>query len=175
MRHRARLRQARGLASASLAFALVAVGVALFAELPRRAPELPPAATPDVLPPTLPPKPPNVTDLPEPTEPAAPAVPEGLSGVQVRAWLVLVERRRTSEWDCMSEIFMAESSWRPDAIGDVGIGGSYGLPQRHAPAHGKPVWPWPVAEQVEWALEYADKRYGGMCEAAEARRGKGWW
>lgn len=175
MRHRARLRQARGLAWGSLAVALAAVGVALFVELPRAAPELPPATTQDVRLPTLPPKPPNVPDIPEPTEPAAPAVPDGLSDVQARAWAVLVAHGRTGEWDCMSEIFMAESSWRPDAIGDVDIGGSYGLPQRHAPAHGKPPWPWPVEEQVEWALAYADERYGGMCEAAETRREQGWW
>lgn len=88
---------------------------------------------------------------------------------------LLAAREREHEYECLASIFVAESSWRPDAIGDVDRGGSYGLPQRHAPAHGKPELPWPIEEQVEWALEYADKRYDGVCKAAEARAEQGWW
>jgi len=98
-----------------------------------------------------------------------------LTPLQMEAYLILHEKGRGHEYFCMAEVFHAESSWRPDAVGDVALGGSYGLPQRHAPAHGMPPWPWPLREQVEWTLEYADERYGGMCEAAEARRSKGWW
>lgn len=95
--------------------------------------------------------------------------------VQQAVRSLLAARGREHEYECLATIFFAESSWRPDAIGDVDIGGSYGLPQRHAPAHGKPKLPWPIEEQVEWALEYADERYGGVCKAAEARAEQGWW
>lgn len=98
-----------------------------------------------------------------------------MTPVQGEVYLLMEERGREAEYVCLSEIFAAESSWQPDAHGDRTLGGSYGLPQRHAPAHGAPPWPWPVAEQVDWALAYADERYGGVCEAAEARRQKGWW
>ena len=99
----------------------------------------------------------------------------GFTTTEAVAYVTLAEHGRTGEFRCMAEVFAAESSWRPDAVGDVTLGGSYGLPQRHAPAHGMPPWPWPVREQVEWTLEYADERYGGMCQAADARRLKGWW
>lgn len=98
-----------------------------------------------------------------------------LSPVQQEAFITLESMGRTYEFACMSEIFQAESSWRPDAIGDRTIGGSYGLPQRHAPAHGKPEWPWPIEDQVRWTVEYAESRYGGLCEAAYARREQNWW
>jgi len=97
----------------------------------------------------------------------------GMNLTQAQAYVALAEHNRTSEWACMSEIFMAESSWDPGAVGDSGK--SFGLPQRHAPAHGYPPSEWPVREQVAWSLDYADQRYGGMCQAAEARRRKGWW
>lgn len=106
---------------------------------------------------------------------AALVVALGGTPVQAEVADVLVDLGRWSEYACLAEVIDAESSWRPDAIGDRDRGGSYGLVQRHAPAHGMPPWPWPVDEQVVWALEYADGRYGGMCEAAEARREKGWW
>lgn len=99
----------------------------------------------------------------------------GFSPIEAQVYVLLDERGRAYEFTCMAEVFAAESSWRPDAIGDVKLGGSYGLPQRHAPAHGMPPWPWPLDEQVDWTLAYADERYGGMCQAADARRGKGWW
>lgn len=111
---------------------------------------------------------------PEP-EPEPIVVPEGLSDVQIEAWLTLRELGREHEWDCLDEIVVAESSWRPNVVGDLDRGGSYGLVQRHAPSHGKPDLPWAVDDQIRWAVEYADERYGGLCEAAEARRGKGWW
>lgn len=100
-----------------------------------------------------------------------------LGGTPVQAEVadVLVDIGRWDEYACLAEIFEAESSWDPGAIGDRDRGFSYGLPQRHAPAHGAPPWPWPVADQVTWALEYADGRYGGVCEAAAARREKNWW
>jgi hypothetical protein len=84
------------------------------------------------------------------------------------------------DFDCIDVIYSGESSWRPDAIGDNGD--SFGLPQRNAPAHGAPEWPWPILDQVDWTVGYADDRYGGLCEAAQvwqeradARGGAGWW
>lgn len=99
----------------------------------------------------------------------------GFSPIQIEVGAILEDRGRWHEFACLDEIIEAESSWRPDAIGDRDRGGSYGLVQRHAPAHGAPPWPWPVADQIEWALEYADDRYGGVCEALEFRRERGWW
>lgn len=99
----------------------------------------------------------------------------GFSPVQLEVAAELEARGRILEYACFAEIVEAESSWRPDAVGDVDRGGSYGLVQRHAPAHGMPPWPWPVAEQVEWALAYADERYGGVCEGLAFRRANGWW
>lgn len=90
-------------------------------------------------------------------------------------WPVLFDENRVEEWPCMAEIFWAESSWNPYAIGDSSKGGSYGLPQRHAIAHGKPDWPWPIRDQALWTLEYADERYGGVCEGAVFRKEHGWW
>jgi len=99
----------------------------------------------------------------------------GLSPVQAQAWAWLTWEGREYEYVCASEIIQAESSWNPNAVGDRTIGGSYGLGQRHAPAHGKPPEGWTVAEQMEWFTDYADERYGGWCPAAAARREKGWW
>lgn len=99
----------------------------------------------------------------------------GFSPVQLEVAEALEDLGRITEYACLAEIIEAESSWRPDAVGDRDRGGSYGLVQRHAPAHGMPPWPWPVDEQVAWAVEYADARYGGLCEAVEFRRKAGWW
>jgi hypothetical protein len=95
------------------------------------------------------------------------------SPVQAEAYIALNGMGRAYEYTCAAEIIDAESSWRPDARGDSG--NSYGLAQRHAPAHGAPPEPWPVAEQIVWFTEYADSRYGGWCEASAERRRKGWW
>lgn len=145
----------------------VAVGVVATLAVPRPEPALPEVVTEVFV---------REVEVPCESEPVDVLVaPEDLSEVQLEAWHALARLGRAHEWECMAEIFAAESSWRPNVVGDLDRGGSYGLPQRHAPSHGKPDLPWPVAEQVEWAVEYADERYGGMCEAAEARRAQGWW
>jgi len=98
----------------------------------------------------------------------------GLTVPQAVSFQILWSNGRAAEWPCMSEIFMRESSWNPNAIGDYGD--SFGLPQRHTPSHGSPdQWPWPVADQVTWAIEYADLRYGGLCEALQFHKEKGYW
>lgn len=99
----------------------------------------------------------------------------GGTPVQAEVGAVLEEEGRWSEYACLAEIIEGESSWNPEAVGDADLGGSYGLVQRHAPAHGMPPWPWPVDEQVRWALAYADERYGGVCEGLEFRKENGWW
>lgn len=99
----------------------------------------------------------------------------GLSPVQAQAWAWLAWEGREYEYVCASEIIQAESSWRPNAVGDHSLGGSHGLGQRHAAAHGLPPTPWTIAEQMEWFTQYADLRYGDWCAAAAARRAKGWW
>ena len=97
----------------------------------------------------------------------------GMSPVEAKAWAWLTHEGREFEYVCAAEIIQAESSWRPQVVGDNGH--SFGLAQRHGPAHGYPPRPWPVADQMEWFTDYADERYGDWCAAAEARRGKGWW
>jgi hypothetical protein len=99
----------------------------------------------------------------------------GLTLNQSVAYYELARMGRTSEYACMSEIFQAESSWRPQVVGDKDRGGSYGLGQRHAPAHGRPPENWDIRDQVVWFTEYADQRYGGWCEAADIRQEQGWW
>jgi hypothetical protein len=99
----------------------------------------------------------------------------GLSTPQAQVWAWLTERGREFEYVCADEIISAESSWRPDAIGDRDRGNSYGLAQRHSVVHGTPELPWPVEAQMEWFTDYADQRYGDWCAAAIARREKGWW
>lgn len=98
---------------------------------------------------------------------------------EIVAWR-LEQHGRIDEFDCLDRIFQGESSWRPDAVGDNGD--SFGLGQRNAPAHGASPWPWPVPDQVDWFLQYADDRYGGPCPArdvwqrrADQRGGAGWW
>lgn len=97
----------------------------------------------------------------------------GLSTPQAHVWAWLTERGREFEYFCADEIISAESSWRPDAVGDDGQ--SFGLAQRHAPVHGLPPDDWTVADQMEWFTDYADERYGNWCAAALDRRTKGWW
>ena len=99
----------------------------------------------------------------------------GLSLAQAITWATLHEERRLDEWPCVDAIYAAESSWNPNAVGDADRGFSYGLPQRHAPAHGAPELPWSVRDQVLWTLDYADERYGGVCEGLAFRQEKGWW
>ena len=88
--------------------------------------------------------------------------------------------RDEQDADCALHIFQHESGLRLDVRGDSGD--SYGLGQRHAPAHGVPPDPWPVADQVEWFDGYATGRYGSWCQAearwlarAAKRGGAGWW
>jgi hypothetical protein len=97
----------------------------------------------------------------------------GLTPVQAQAYVTMHEMGRAAEYQCAADIIVAESTWRPHARGDNG--NSYGLAQRHAPAHGAPPDVWPVAEQIVWFTNYADERYGGWCEASAERRRKGWW
>ena len=114
--------------------------------------------------------------------PSIPRVDLSLPDATVRdvvAWR-LADLGRSDDYPCLDLIFAGESSWRPDAIGDNGD--SFGLGQRNAPAHGAPPWPWPVVDQVDWFVAYADDRYGGPCPAADvwqrradARGGAGWW
>lgn len=87
---------------------------------------------------------------------------------------------REAEYECLAGIIYGESKWDPEARGDNGK--SWGLVQRHIPVHGLPEQnPWTVESQVEWALKYADHRYGGACPAWKAWRGNiaiygwGWW
>jgi len=97
----------------------------------------------------------------------------GMTPVEAKVWAWLTMEGREFEYVCAAEIIQAESSWRPQVVGDNGH--SFGLAQRHGPAHGYPPRPWPVADQMEWFTDYADELYGDWCAAAEARRGKGWW
>lgn len=97
-----------------------------------------------------------------------------LNPVKADAWLELYAHGRQDEFACMERIFFKESSWNPEAVGDNGT--SVGLPQRHTVVHGWPESsPWPVRKQVAWALEYADQRYGGLCEALEFHERNNWW
>jgi len=107
------------------------------------------------------------------TQLMAVAVMFGLGPVEREVAVVLALEGRLAEYGCLAEIIEAESSWDPAALGDRGR--SHGLVQRHAPAHGAPPSPWPVADQVRWALEYADARYGSVCAGLEFRRLRGWW
>ena len=94
---------------------------------------------------------------------------------------VMLELGRTrQDAECAFTIFRKESGLRLDARGDGGD--SYGLGQRHAPAHGAPPDPWLLADQVEWFDGYATDRYGSWCQAearwlarAAERGGAGWW
>ncbi len=92
-------------------------------------------------------------------------------------YFVLVGRE--DEFECFSGIAHGESRWNPEAVGDSGK--SWGLVQRHIPTHGLPPMPWSIEDQVQWAMDYADKRYGGLCPAWRVWQGNiaiygwGWW
>lgn len=92
---------------------------------------------------------------------------------QEEVLLEMYRAERLEEFSCLAYIFEAESSWDPEAVGDGGD--SFGLPQRHSPSHGKPNLPWPVGEQVKWAIEYAEQRYGSVCQAKDAWEYQRWW
>lgn len=101
---------------------------------------------------------------------------------RTEVYTAMIREGRANEWDCIDQLFRAESGWNPDAVGDQHLGGSHGLPQRHAPAWGAPPEPWPITDQVAWTIEYADGRYGGICPAWEAWLSRatddgqgGWW
>lgn len=68
----------------------------------------------------------------------------GLSPVEAKVWAWLTSEGREFEYVCAAEIIQAESSWRPQVVGDNGD--SFGLAQRHGPAHGYRELPWPVAD-----------------------------
>lgn len=103
--------------------------------------------------------------------PAPSPTPDG--GVQEQVFDILADLDRLDEWPCIERIYDREAGWDPHARGDVDLGGSYGLPQRHAGAWGAPPDPWPVADQVAWTLEYADGRYGDLCAAWDAWKARG--
>lgn len=163
----------RSAATSVFLFAVAAGLVTLLAGL-RKADEPTPDPTPVAVAPQIAPAEPEPPQE-EPEPEVLPDPPEGLTATQERVWRRLQHHGREDEYECLAEIYMAESSWRPDVVGDLDRGGSHGLPQRHAPSHGAPPSPWPVEDQVDWSLDYADERYGGVCEAAEERRRKGWW
>lgn len=103
--------------------------------------------------------------------PAPSPTPDG--GVQEQVFDILADLDRLDEWPCIERIYDREAGWDPHARGDVDLGGSYGLPQRHAGAWGAPPDPWPVADQVAWTVEYADGRYGDLCAAWDAWKARG--
>lgn len=92
---------------------------------------------------------------------------------QMVVFETLRDMGRLSDYGCLSYIFQKESGWNPDTVGDHGQ--SFGLGQRHAPAHGFPPKVWAISEQTRWFVKYADARYGGVCEAAAAHKRKNWW
>lgn len=113
-------------------------------------------------------------------------VHEAPSGeTRTEVYTALVREDRHHEWDCIDALFKAESGWNPDALGDVELGGSHGLPQRHAPVWGAPPSPWPVTGeggQVDWTLSYIEDRYqDDACVAWETWLSRstdgvgGWW
>ena len=128
-------------------------------------------------------RPSPVSEVPplQPSRPVMPAIEPVPVTVEGEVRLTLAEMGRDDQAiDCALAIFQHESGLRLDVRGDGGE--SYGLGQRHAPAHGVPPEPWEVADQVVWFDDYAHDRYGSWCAAhdrwqqrAAERGGAGWW
>jgi hypothetical protein len=75
------------------------------------------------------------------------------------------------EYKCLSILYGKESSWNPDAIGNLkGTHRVYGIPQ------GKSEWlkDQDGYTQIQWGLDYIGHRYGEPCIALAHWRAKGW-
>lgn len=86
------------------------------------------------------------------------------------------------EWDCLHDLWWHESKWDPNAEGPTN---DHGIPQANADAHpetSESRWRADGFVQVRWGVGYITNRYGSMCAAWEAWKGRGlqrddgsWW
>ena len=75
------------------------------------------------------------------------------------------------EYKCLSILYGKESSWNPDAIGNLnGTHRVYGIPQ------GKSEWlkDQDGYTQIQWGLDYIGHRYGEPCIALDHWSKYGW-
>ena len=75
------------------------------------------------------------------------------------------------EYKCLSILYGKESSWNPDAIGNLnGTHRVYGIPQ------GKSEWlkDQDGYTQIQWGLDYIGHRYGEPCIALDHWRKYNW-
>lgn len=86
------------------------------------------------------------------------------------------------EWDCLHKLWWHESKWDADAASPTN---DFGIPQANANAHPETLesrWRADGFVQVRWGVGYITNRYGSMCAAWEAWKGRGlqradgsWW
>jgi len=89
--------------------------------------------------------------------------------------LMLQKMVNATDYNCLSTIIMAESSWNPHNISPTH---DYGLPQRHMPTHTKKqikAWLTDSYKQLTWMIAYTKARYGSPCQAAAIRDHQGWY
>ena len=70
------------------------------------------------------------------------------------------------EFDCLDQLYIAESQWNPKARN----GSHYGIPQGRS-KHLATANPY---AQIRWGIKYNVNRYGSMCAAYEHWILKGW-
>lgn len=77
------------------------------------------------------------------------------------------------QWECLYQLWWHESKWDPNAVGPTN---DHGIPQANADAHpetSEARWRADGFVQVRWGVEYIKNRYGSMCDAWEAWKGRG--
>lgn len=81
-----------------------------------------------------------------------------------------------SQWQCLHSLWMKESGWRVDASNSSS--GSYGIPQalpgNKMESFGED-WETSYATQINWGLNYIERRYGTPCEAWAFSQENNWY
>jgi hypothetical protein len=81
-----------------------------------------------------------------------------------------------SHFACLDRLWEKESGWNPFA--ENKNSGAYGIPQSLPGDKMKSKgddWQINYKTQIDWGLEYIDKRYGDACRALSHQNSKGWY
>jgi hypothetical protein len=81
-----------------------------------------------------------------------------------------------SSFSCLEKLWEKESGWNPFA--ENKSSGAYGIPQSFPGDKMKSKgddWQTNYKTQINWGLEYIDKRYGNACRALSHQSSKGWY
>jgi len=88
---------------------------------------------------------------------------------------------KPDQWICLDELWQRESSWQTKRSPHLAVNrssGAYGIPQAlpaSKMASAGRDWRYNPKTQIDWGLDYINKRYGSSCKALDHHNRKGWY